>query len=621
MPGHSLLFSFLRDIVAKLKKRFFALVFLSAVCAGTDGLRMLVAFLLLPFIGFPMESQGSSFLLTARKVFETVGIPYTLGPVAIVVMVVFTVQAGLTLLQSWYQGSYTHYYTLIWRQQLFKALARARWRYFLEVSRGELTNALSQETGRLSTATAKFLIFLSNLLVAIAYVAASFAVSVEATLVMIVVGLTVVVFNSFVMKRLMKHARKIVKGNNQMMVVAQEFLNNIKAVKATPQGFTVEAMVSQPLRAIFKSERSGFMLSNTSRIAAELFIMLALVIGIASAGAWGQSIASSEILLVLVLFMRAYGKITMTMTSAQQMYVQLPAFEYVSKIHARAAEEEEALWLGGETLSPGDLDRGIRFETVSVLYGDKATLRNVDVFLPPRSVVALVGPSGAGKTTFVDTLLRLVDVHSGRITVSGRDALDFNIQSWRSCFGYVSQELTLINGSLADNIKLFKPDATDEDIRRAGTLAHANEFIEHLPEGYNTQVGEMGLKLSGGQRQRIAVARALINDPPVLIFDEATSALDSESEEKLMEAVYEMRNMKTVILIAHRLSTVRDADIILVLEQGCLVEQGNWESLVRSGGRFSELWRRLSGNDGAPNSQQNVPETTLTGKSSRGGTA
>jgi ABC-type multidrug transport system fused ATPase/permease subunit len=596
MSGHSLLFTFLRDIVDKLKKRFFAVVLLSAVCAATDGLRMLVAFLLLPFIGFPTESGGANFLLSARKLFEAVGIPYDLGPVSGVVIAVFTVQAGLSLLQSWYQSSYPHYYTLIWRQQLFKALARARWRYFLEVSRGELINALSQETGRLSTATTKFLLFLSNLLVAIAYIAASFAVSAEATLLMTLIGLTAVAFNSFTMKRLMGHARTIVKGNNQMLVVAQEFLNNIKTVKAAPQRFAVETLVSQPLRTIFKGERSGLMLSNTSRIAAELFIMLALIMGVVGASTWGQSVASSEVLLVLVLFMRAYGKITTTMTSAQQMYAQLPAFEYVVKVHRQAVEEEEVLWQSGETASPGALDEGIRFEGVNVRYGDKVTLSNIDTFLPPRSVVALVGPSGAGKTTFVDTLLRLIDVHSGRITVKGRDVGDFNIQSWRSCFGYVSQDLTLINGSLADNIKLFKPDATDEDIRHAGILAHANEFIERLPDGYGTQVGEMGLKLSGGQRQRIAVARALINDPPVLIFDEATSALDSESEEKVMEAVYEMRKTKTVILIAHRLSTVRDADVILVLDEGRLVEQGSWELLVRSGGRFSELWQRLSGN-------------------------
>lgn len=595
MSNNLLLFSFIRDVVGKSRKRFFALVLLSVVCAVTDGLRMLVAFLLLPFIGVPLESSGASFMASARETIEAMGIPYTLGSVAAVVMVVFTVQAALTLLQSWYQGSYTYRYTLVWRQQLFKALGRARWRYFLDTSRGELINALSQETGRLSKAAEMFLFFLSYLLVAIAYVAASFLVSVEATLLMTAVGLAVVIFNSLFIKRLVGHARTIVKGNNQMMIVAQEFLNNIKAVKAAPQGFSVEALVSQPLRTIFSSERIGFMLPRASNIAAEFFVMLALIIGIASAGTLGANVASSEILLVLVLFMRAFGKITATMNWAQVMYVQLPAFEHVSKIHRRAVEEEEGQWQGGEAFTPAELGHGVRFERVSVLHGEKTALRDVDAFLPPRSVVALVGPSGAGKTTFVDALLRLVDVDAGRITVGGRDVRDFNIQSWRSCFGYVSQELTLINGSLADNIKLFKPEADEEDVRRAAILAHAHEFIERLPEGYNTQVGEMGLKLSGGQRQRIAVARALINDPPVLIFDEATSALDSESEEKVMEAVYEMRKSKTVILIAHRLSTVRNADSILVLEQGRLVEEGDWESLVHSGGLFSELWQRLSG--------------------------
>ena len=595
MNSPELLTSFLRDIVAKLRTQFFVLVLLSAVVAVTDGARLMFAFLLLPFIGVPVASTGSGLLAKIHQLFALVGIPNEFGPVAAIVLAVFAVQAMLALLQSWYQSTYTHHYTLVWRQQLIKALARARWRYFLDVSRGELTNALSQETARLSSAAGKFLIFLSNLLVVIAYVAASLLISARVSLMMVGAGLAVVLFNSLILGRLMKHARTIVKGNNQMMIVAQEFLSNIKAVKAAPRGFSIETMVSKPLKIIFSSERIGSMLPNASRTIAEFLAMAALVAGIGGLGVWGSNVASSEILLVLVLFMRAYGKITMTMTAAQQMYVQLPAFEYVSKVFTRAVAEEEKQWQGGKELEPEDLAHGIRFEDICVSHGEKAALQNISVFLPPCSVVALVGPSGAGKTTFVDVLLRLVEADSGRIIVGGRNVGEFNVQAWRSCIGYVSQELTLVNGSLADNIKLFKQDATEQEVCRASVLAHAHEFIERLPEGYNTQVGEMGLKLSGGQRQRIAVARALINDPPVLIFDEATSALDSESEERVMEAVYDMRRSKTLIIIAHRLSTVRYADSILVLEQGRLVEQGDWRTLIDKGGLFSALWERMSG--------------------------
>ena len=596
MNSRELLTSFLRDIVGKLRKRFFVLVLLSAVVAVTDGARLMFAFLLLPFIGVPVANAESGFLAKIHQLFSAVGVPNEFGPVAAIVLTVFTGQAILALLLNWYQSTYTHQYTLIWRQQLFKALARARWRYFLEVSRGELTNALSQETVRLSSAATKFLIFLSNLLVAMTYVAASFLISTKASLMMLGVGLAMILFNSLLLGHLMKHARTIVKGNNQMMIMAQEFLNNIKAVKASSHSFSIESMVSRPLRTIFSSERIGSMLPDASRTIAELFIMFALVAGIASVEIWSGSIASSEILLVLVLFMRAYGKITMTMTAAQQMYVQLPAFEYVFRVFKRAVDEKEDQWQGGKPIQHEELEQGIRFQDVSVYHGEKAALQNISVYLSPRSVVALVGPSGAGKTTFVDTLLRLVEVDSGLIMVGTHNVAEFNIQDWRSCFGYVTQELTLVNGSLADNIKLFKPDATQQDVHRAASLAHAHEFIACLPDGYGTQVGEMGLKLSGGQRQRIAIARALISDPPVLIFDEATSALDSESEERVMEIVYEMRRLKTVIVIAHRLSTVRDADSILVLQQGRLVEQGNWRELVDKGGLFNELWQRMSRN-------------------------
>lgn len=212
---------FLRDVAGKFRRRFLGLVILSALVAATDGLRMLVAFLLLPFVGVPLEAAGPGFLGSAYQTFTAAGVPYALGPVAAVVMAVFVVQAALALAQNWMQGSYTHRYTLEWRQRLFGALARARWQFFLDNSRGQLVNALSQETARLANAVTKFLLFLSTMLVAVAYIGAALFVSVKASLLMMAVGLLIVAFNSLSMKRLMKHARTIVKGNNQMMSVAQ----------------------------------------------------------------------------------------------------------------------------------------------------------------------------------------------------------------------------------------------------------------------------------------------------------------------------------------------------------------------------------------------------------------
>lgn len=607
MGPNPLLISFLGDVVRKLRWRFFALTALSAICAATDGLRLFAAFLLLPFIGLSLDQTGGNLFATARTVIEAAGFDYALAPVAVIVMLVFLAQATLTLLQSWYQAGYMNWYTLIWRQHLFQALGRARWQYFLDANRGELLNALSQETARLSAVVGKFLFALSNILVAIAYLAFSLTISVQATLLMAVIGLSIVAFNLLFAKRLLRYARAIVEGSSQMTGIAQEFLNNIKAIKASPRGFSVDVIAYRPLRTIFSSERTAFMLPSSSRIASEVFVMLALIAGISGMSVWGGGESPPGFLLVLILFMRSYSKLSTAIIAAQQMYAMLPAYEVVEKIYRQAAGAEEARWQSGPAFERSRLSSGVAFENITVHHGDKVALDSVSATLPFGSVIALVGASGAGKTTFVDALLGLVSPTAGRIAVGGEDVARYNIQSWRSCFGYVSQELTLINGSLADNIRLFNPEASDEDVRRAAILAHADEFIADLADGYATQVGEMGLKLSGGQRQRIAVARALINDPPILIFDEATSALDSESEEKVMQAVYEMRKGRIIILIAHRLSTVRHADNILVLEQGRIVEQGKWEALIQTGGRFDALWQRLAGHMDA---QHN--EATLT---------
>ena len=232
----------------------------------------------------------------------------------------------------------------------------------------------------------------------------------------------------------------------------------------------------------------------------------------------------------------------------------------------------------------------VAFHDVTFGYGDGAeVLRDVSFRAAPGEVVALVGPSGAGKSTIANLVPRFYDVNSGSITVDGRDVRDYTQLSLRQQIGIVPQETMLFSGSVRDNIRYGRPGASDEELQWAARAAHADLFVEALPLGYDTLVGERGAKLSGGQRQRIAIARALLKDPRILILDEATSALDTESEALVQEALNRLMQGRTTLVIAHRLSTIRNADRILVMQDGRIVESGSHNDLLSLGGLYSRL--------------------------------
>jgi subfamily B ATP-binding cassette protein MsbA len=219
------------------------------------------------------------------------------------------------------------------------------------------------------------------------------------------------------------------------------------------------------------------------------------------------------------------------------------------------------------------------------------TLKHVTLEIPAGRKIALVGPSGAGKSTIFNLLLRFYDTDSGTIAVDGQDIQSVTLESLRAAIGVVTQEAVLFDESIADNIALGKPGASLAEIKAAARNAAADGFITAMPEGYDTKVGEGGLKLSGGQRQRIAIARAMLRNAPILLLDEATSALDAESERQVQEALARLMKGRTTIVIAHRLSTVVDADRIYVLDKGGIVQLGTHAELMAANGLYANLYR------------------------------
>jgi ATP-binding cassette, subfamily B, bacterial MsbA len=480
------------------------------------------------------------------------------------------------------------------RLRLFRKLQRMPISYFSGRRAGNIQSILTNDVGVYQTAVTIIRDSIDGPLksaIAFGYILFNQWQLAVLTLVFLPPMAAVIQYNG----RRMRAAQRKVQGDlADLNAVTMEALQGTRVVKAFAAEDQVQAQYGERVETAFQSQMKAVRIQAALRPMIELIGAVALGAVLVACGYlafYGDLKIGDLVALVFALDVINQGMRNIGSVNSTYNQVQAAAERIYSEVLDVPEEHHEAQ--GTLTL---DCPKGrVEFQDVSFVYPDGTpALRHVSFTLEPGRSLALVGPSGAGKSTIADLLLRFYDPSEGTIRFDGVDVRELDVQWLRSQIGVVPQHTFLFAGTIAENIRMGKPEATDEEVAAAGRAAHADAFVAPLPAGYAEKIGEQGVGLSGGERQRVAIARALVRQPTLLLLDEATSALDATSERAVQEALEEVMRSRTTLFIAHRLTTAARADEILYLRNGEMVEQGSHRSLIEKNGEYAALFRVFS---------------------------
>jgi subfamily B ATP-binding cassette protein MsbA len=483
------------------------------------------------------------------------------------------------------------------RRGLYSHLQRLSLAYHDQKPRGDLISTVTSDIDSIqSFINSGLLGVLINLITLLGMVGVMFYLNWRFTLIALSVAPVLFALVYTYTRRIKKASRAVRKKEGEIVSVIAEVLGSIRVVKAfAREDYEQKRLEEESLEGVEIALRARTLKAKLAPI-----VQIIVAIGTFLVFWFGARMVLNGALSAgsLVLFIWYLGKMYKPMQELSKMtdsYSKaLVGYERIQEV---LETDKEVKDLPKAKVAPRFKGK-IEFEHVSFSYSPETPmLEDVNFVIEPGQVAAFVGPTGAGKTTIISLIPRFYDPISGVIKIDGVDVRRFRQRSLRQQISFVLQETVLFSGPLWQNIAYGKPEATRQEILRAAELANASEFIDRMPEGYNTIVGERGMTLSGGQRQRIAIARAIIRDTPILILDEPTSGLDASSEKLVSEALDRLMQGKTVITIAHQLSTIRNADVIFVIDEGQLVEHGTHEELIQSGGLFAELERVQNGEE------------------------